>query len=379
VANRYEEPEIEEVLRTMRHRLKALETPPHLALTVRRRLHDHPAGTRETRGLRGAALGSEAAKERAGTRVPATTGAVARPHRSERGRPVRTVVAVVGCIAVVLAVGLALPAWVGFSDRSPRDVNTSQRHTVPSNTIDTRRSPLVAYAEFGWLPDSIVGVSYVMGADDATLAKGVGDLAPMIWLRVHDREPGSSRGGADVVFRVPTTVNGHRAYWATAHETDPLNDGDTILRWQLADGRWAEINSLYLGDQDPQQVLRRVAEDVTIEERAVPLPLQIAGLPKDFVTTAAWLSRPSLDGVGEWSLKLQYASGSANLTLIIGPRGPGEPRGASCITENDLGACADILPQGTAELDGIGGVQGLLDRINLLGMDEKTWTTRVVN
>jgi hypothetical protein len=296
-----------------------------------------------------------------------------------RRRRLRTASVVAGCTAVVLGVGLAVPALVGSGDRAP---NVAASRTEATPGIDTTRSPLVAYASFGWLPDSIVGVGYTMGAHgDTTVARGIGELPPLIWLSTYDSEPESvpQSFGSVTPVRVPTTVDDQKAYWLTTNERDPLNAGDSYLRWQVADGHWAEIHAYYLDGPDLQQVLRRVAADVAVGERAVPLPLRVSSLPESFLVSDAMLSRPALLGTGEWELQLAYTVDGASVVLDVWPQGAQpKPRGAACVTENGLDACAQVNRSNVPELDRIEGLQGLLDRVTLLGMDEDRWVTRVV-
>lgn len=297
-----------------------------------------------------------------------------------RRRRLRTGSVVAGCTAVVLAVGFAVPVLTGSGDGPAKEVAASRTEPAPPPEVDTTRSPLVASASFGWLPDSIVGVGYTMGAHgDTTMARGTGDLPPLIWLSTFDSEPERvpPNLGAEPV-RVPTTVNGQPAYWITIDERDPLNAGDSYLRWRLADGHWAEIHAYYLDTPNLREVLLRVAADVIVEERAVPLPLRISGLPENFLIGDATLSRPAMTGNGEWALQLLYTVDGGSLVLDVWPHGTQETEGAACVTRNGLDACVRVNQPNAVGLDRIGGVQGLLGRITLLGMDEDDWTTHVV-
>src|SRR5437899_725107 len=53
-------------------------------------------------------------------------------------------------------------------------------------------------------------------------------------------------------------------------------------------------------------------------------------------------------------------------------------RSADGIRENGLTGCVTVDRPQAADLEAIGGPQGLLDGITLLGPDEKFWTTHVI-
>lgn len=293
-----------------------------------------------------------------------------------RKKRLRTVSLIAGCAAVVVAIGVTVPAVVGHPDAVPPDHHAA---TPPAVKVDTKRSPLVSFASFGWLPEPIVGVGYTLGSyGDTTVARGVGELPPLIWLSTHDREPEVHDSFGDAV-KVPTTVNGRQAYWLTTNERDPLNAGDSYLRWRLENGDWAQIHAYYLDLPDLQQVLKRVASEVVAGERAVPLPLHITSLPENFLITDAMLSRPATSGGGVWELQLSYTTNGANVTIDVRPENStAKQNGGTCTTANGLDACVHVNRPNAAGLDEIGGAQGLLDRITLLGMDESKWTTEVV-
>ncbi len=297
-----------------------------------------------------------------------------------RRRRVRTTVLVVGCAAVVTAGGLtavsALRPTPPIAPASVPPVSVSPKPPpAPAPTDD----PLVAKASFGWLPEPVKDVEYGAGGHgDYALAIGRGDLAPMIWLAVYDQEPPLDRrhdmGGQAV--RVPVRVGDRDGYWVTTDARDPLNQGNSYLRWPTGDGRWAELNAYYLALPDLQQVLLRVAGEVTFANRAVPLPLHIAGLPEAFrVADIGLWRRPDQDGV-PWRAVLQYSSNGALVTITVTPPG-GHADGVGkpvCTTKNGLRACVAIDKPPAAGIT----AKELLSRITVLGPDETKWTTHVV-
>ncbi|SEC04416.1 hypothetical protein SAMN04489727_2348 [Amycolatopsis tolypomycina] len=295
-----------------------------------------------------------------------------------RRRRVRTTALVLGCAAVVAAGGLTAVSVfrpVPPLATAPAAVAPKPAPVAPAPTDN----PLVTKASFGWLPEPIKGIEYgVGGHGDYALAIGRGDLAPMIWLAVWDQEPALDRrhdmGGKAV--RVPVRVGDREGYWVTVDAADPLNQGNSYLRWPTGDGRWAELNAYYLTLPELQKVLLRVAGDVTFANRAVPLPLHITGLPESFrVADVNLWRRPDTDGV-PWRAVLQYSSNGALATITVSlPGGESDGLGTPvCTTKNGLQACVRIDQPSAAGIT----AKELLSRITLLGPDEAKWTTHVI-
>ncbi|MFJ7218435.1 hypothetical protein [Amycolatopsis sp. NPDC098790] len=294
-----------------------------------------------------------------------------------RRRRARTTALVVGCAAVVTAAGLtAVSVFQPTPPPAPPAVLPQPAPVAPAPAPTD--NPLVAKASFGWLPEEVKGIEYAAGGHgDTVLAIGRGDLAPMIWLSVYDREPAAPRDLSGTPHQVPQKVGGRDGHWITADANDPLNHGDSYLRWPTPDGRWAQLHTYYLARPDLQQVLVRVASEVTVGPKPVPLPLHISSLPPSFRLSDAYTSRrPDQDGV-PWRLVLQYSANGALVTINVGPPGAptdglGEPR---CVTENGLKACVGIDQPKAAGITS----QELLNRLTLLGPDESKWTTHVIS
>ncbi|MCR6489371.1 hypothetical protein M8542_41800 [Amycolatopsis sp. OK19-0408] len=291
-----------------------------------------------------------------------------------RRRRARTTALVVGCAAVVTAAGLtAVSVFRPTPPAAPAAELPKPAPVAPAPTDN----PLVAKGTFGWLPEEVKGVEYAAGGHgDTVLAIGRGDLAPMIWLSVDDREPATPRDLSGTPKQIPQKVGGRDGHWITADASDPLNHGDSYLRWPTPDGRWAQLHTYYLARPDLQQALVRVASEVTFGPRAVPLPLHISSLPPSFHLSDAYTSRrPDQDGV-PWRLVLQYSANGALVTINVAPPGArvdglGEPQ---CVTKNGLRACVGIDQPQAAGVT----AQDLLSRITLLGPDESKWTTHVI-
>ncbi|MBK1785596.1 hypothetical protein [Prauserella cavernicola] len=248
---------------------------------------------------------------------------------------------------------------------------------------DRRHNPLIAQASFGWLPEVITGVEYGVGRHgDNVVAVGRGQFPPMICLTVYDEEPPLDRlgnmGGKPVA--IPTKVGEHDGYWISIDPGDPLNGGSVLLRWPAGGDRWAEIYAYYLDVREPAQMLLRVAADVRTVAHAVPLPLHISSVPDNFrIGDVVTTRRPDCSDT-EWSVEFFYTVNGSNVYISVKPEGGEPPRqaGAVCKTENGLTACVAVERPIAADLDYLGGVQGLLDRITLLGPDEDSWTVQVI-
>jgi hypothetical protein len=296
-----------------------------------------------------------------------------------RRRRVRTTALVVGSAAVVAAGGVAAVS-VFQPSAAPAPVAVAPAPVPASVAPAPTDNPLVAKASFGWLPAQTDRIEYgVGGHGNYALAIGHGELSPMIWLAVYAQEPPLDRrhdmGGQAV--RVPVRVGDRDGYWVTTNADDPLNQGNSYLRWPTGDGRWAELNAYYLAVPDLQQVLLRVAGGVTFANRPVPLPLHVESLPASFrVGDVNLWRRPDTDGV-PWRAVLQYSSNGALVTITVSPPPAGRPDGIgepACTTKSGLKACVTIDHPQAAGID----AQGLLDRVTLLGPDETKWTTHVI-
>ncbi|WP_051760533.1 hypothetical protein [Herbidospora cretacea] len=247
-------------------------------------------------------------------------------------------------------------------------LNGGDEVTVAVASVSQGGDPLLAHASFGWLPESVIGVSHVVGAHgDQVMARSAGPYGMRLWLSMYEADDDPPLEDGRSAVPAPS-VNGRPAYWITDDVRDPLNGGDTYVRWQVSDGRWAELHGYYM-EADPRAVLLRIAEDVTIGTRPVPLPLRIDGLPADLDVTEVHFWRPRLDDEEGWVLVMFYAApDGATVTIQVGP---GEGRGGTgaCDSAAGLHVCVDAKGRDARET---------LGRITLLGPDERRWTTRVV-
>ncbi|TKK87957.1 hypothetical protein FDA94_15460 [Herbidospora galbida] len=246
-------------------------------------------------------------------------------------------------------------------------VNGGDDVTVAVASVSQGGDPLVAHAAFGWLPDSVIGVSHVVGAHgDQVMARAGGDFGMRLWLRMYEAADDPPIEDGRTALPAPE-VNGLRAYWITEDPRDPLNGGDAFVRWQVPGGRWAELHGYYMKEADPGAVLLRIAADVTIGTRPVPLPLRIDGLPADLDVTEVHFWRPGFTDDTNWELAMFYAGpDGTSVTIQVSPL---KMPGGHCRSAAGLHVCVDAKGHAPDEL---------LRRITLLGTDERRWTTRVV-
>lgn len=259
---------------------------------------------------------------------------------------------------------------------------------APATPPPPEGSPMITYATFGWLPESINRVDFGKGAhgDYTHAVNENAELGTHLWLSVYPAGdppmPPAFKDREAFTADAPA-VNGRTAHWVTENRSDVLNGGDAYLVWQAADGRWAMLHGYYLSVfDDPQAVLHRVASESTVAERAMPLPVRIGDLPAELRIDEVTFYRPMPKdmGVGAWLLQLFYSRSGPAFAILVHPEGsrtvtkePGtETRKAAegvevCVTG---GVSTDH-----ATIERLGGPAAVLDRFTPLGLDESTWET----
>jgi hypothetical protein len=315
------------------------------------------------------------------------------------------------------AAGPAAPATVSVSPSaspSPSGANTWNPvppPTGPATPSSTRTpgaltgtDPLLSDGRFGWLPDSVTTVSY-SAQSNGGYANAVGDPAkfgtPTFHLKVYPAGvtpqlpnlsdgkpnlPGYTAGNHAIRVGAPQ-VNGQEAYWITASDPNVAKAMD-LLRWKTLEGRWAELDSGSLSDADRERLPLQVAAGVTTGHWQVPLPLRIGDLPTDYTVNSASLDQ-SRDG-GDFRLDLSIGVGADRFVgVTVRPDVPEPaqtgatgvqvaPWSLTCKAEHGVKACIRTMQNQDRALDAVGGAQGLLDRITLLGADRATWSTAVL-
>lgn len=328
------------------------------------------------------------------TRPPAaaTVRGRARRRRRQRVAGATALVGVAAAVAAMLGGGFGLRA-------APAPPATTQNGPPPVFTAGW--DPVEQHAAFGWLPTWVTGVSYQSGAGDteaavATGQGGVGAPGPL-WLTVSKQEPASGMrtGGGKAEKVSAPAVNGSPAFWIwppTKDQTAPSADtvpSRAALEWQVG-GTWVNLSGdpqgtgVLTAQQKNEQI--RIAAGVTVGDKPLPLPLHIQGLPTGFPIAGGNMLHGSWahDGAA-WSLDLMFISGpgpqkqTTNLNVRVGPKDTVTPDPRSvCKTDRELQVCTEFTGPEPAALAASGGVQGLLDRITLLGPDPQYWTVSVI-
>jgi len=184
------------------------------------------------------------------------------------------------------------------------------------------------------------------------------------------------------------------------------DDGTTTpdrLQWQTASGLWFTLGgSNQLHGAALQATLIKVADSVTADDSAVPMPIHIEGLPTGGTLVDASLEDPIVVGQHPSAVRtsLSYTDGKhldISFSIVVIPVGWTDPQStvpASSypkLPNDGTNACKDseglkicVLDShggisGVDPLDSVGGAKGLLDRITSLGTDPADWTTHVLN
>jgi hypothetical protein len=307
-----------------------------------------------------------------------------------RRRRVRTALAALA-LAAAVAVGMGVIPGI-------RHGSDAQHHGATS-----QRDPLTVAADFTWLPKGFTERSYWInsaGAKDRDIvrAEATSPVPSTPWpppsadVLVYPKgvDPAVHEEATDWnwKYRIQAPdVNGRSAYWMS--ETAGRLDGFGVLRWQTADGRWAQIRFMYW-DPKGGNVLVRMAEGVVAQDRAVPMPFYIRGLPAGFtVTTATFDSGHSRTGSPQWggAVALQYEGRQVFISsggVEDGkPAATGTDHGVTtvCSVAHAVETCAQYWGRPGEKAPAFGtvaGLQSLLRLVHPLGADPADWTTDVL-
>ncbi|WP_035801131.1 hypothetical protein [Kitasatospora mediocidica] len=325
------------------------------------------------------------------TNAPAPASAVSAERAMQVGRGRRrrrqlAAAATTTAVAVVAALGLgfglpgdshpAVPAGSPFAPDRAAFV-----------AAQSGADPAMADATFGWLPPSITGVGQQLGAAGGmAVARAPGLTSTRIMLSLYPAGPVPTVGSADTggaLSRLDApAVNGRTAYWLVSGATAAPGDDDLFLCWQTADGSWAVMHGYYLKESDNRAAMLRVAAGVTVGLRPIPLPVRIGKLPAGARLTGVTLERPSddVDSPTGWELLLEYDVHGTKISVASAPAQARRLLGGSendCRSEAGIVLCVDA-PPGSTVLDPLGGMQGWLKKMTVLGLSESNWTTKVV-
>ena len=325
----------------------------------------------------------------------------ARARGRARARQRQLAVAGAAAAVLVLAGSLALhPAGDAQHVATPPVTVSATPSPSASHTPRANADPLTTEVRFGWLPDwadPSAGVGYETGSHGILAqARGRGADAPRIDLSLYpagpEPEPGEMSGLPLQRVEAPA-VDGRTAYWLVPARDNEAGRSELTLRWLTASGRWAQVHGYPLTGANAEETLLRVAADVRYGTVDVALPVRFTGLPDTFRATDVALSRPDVDGKGAWSLWMLFAVEGKAVSLTANPVRTAAPDPAQtetdgspyvdpnpplCSTDKGVQVCVAV-PQGSAPaVDRLGGLPGLLDRIEVLGVTDAAWTTEVL-
>ncbi|MFG3056766.1 hypothetical protein ACGFZP_38260 [Kitasatospora sp. NPDC048239] len=327
--------------------------------------------------------------------------------RKGRARLRRRRGAAIGAVAAVTAAvltGTLLLQPAGGTAAPPPPAAPSVTPTgSPSPTVSAAPptiDPLTTDVTFGWLPDWVggpSGVGYETGYHGIfTEAIGKGDQAPRIYLTLYPAgpEPEVEQGPNENRQKVQApSVNGQPAFWLVDPDARAQARPDRLLRWQTPSGRWAQIRA-YGGEPADltDEVLLRVAADAKYGRWDIPLPVRFARLPEAFKATDVSLNRPSPLRNSPWYFWLMFQFEGKNVSVNLEPvdAAPAasptgtdgspytDPNPPVCRVENNVKVCVGVGAGIAPSLEQIGGLEGLLARTTVLGVDESAWTTDVL-
>ncbi|WP_405021133.1 hypothetical protein OHV05_33815 [Kitasatospora sp. NBC_00070] len=212
-----------------------------------------------------------------------------------------------GTLAVLVTVGLL---GAGLRDRHDGTPAPAVSPTVGPSSITMN-------VRFGWLPDWVhSGLGYTVedGRGHASVQMdGATEPAFSLTLTPRGSEPESKYELQDA-----PKVNGRPAYWLM-HEslTAVPDERGYLLRWQVRDGRWAELKTVYLPrTAASERDVLRVAAGMTVEAVQVPLPVHFADALGPVRARGASLIRSNSAGEIHWWMGLSADVDGQRMSVV---------------------------------------------------------------
>ncbi|RKE19339.1 hypothetical protein [Streptomyces sp. TLI_171] len=317
-----------------------------------------------------------------------------------------TVAAAVG--AVLLASGsfavLQGGSGTGAAPVGPVDVRPSLAPSPTSNGLPPGyalptggssavpvegRTVLTVPGRFGWLPDSVTGVEYRSGSTGVDVVAG-GGVAEGRRFALSAFPVGVTPGvdalvaAGDGVRVDAPPVNGQEAYWVSS--TDPgYAAAMNQLRFRAPDGRWFQLDSSGLTDQERTELPLRIAAGVVVGPYTPPMPLALSSLPADALVSYAELYLPVRPD-GRWRASVNFQEqGSHYLMISVEPDPPeavpsGEPIESNyphaCAAANGARWCVNSLQPVAGSP--VGDPAAWLARVVARGADPAGWSVDVL-
>ncbi|GAA1954993.1 hypothetical protein [Kitasatospora viridis] len=338
--------------------------------------------------------------------APPSTVSAARAVRQGRARIMRRRLTVLGTVVVIAATAGALtvlrpnagahsagplagPATDTGSGSGSGSGAGSSAQPAPQPSLPqtgapaTGSDPLHPGLRFGWLPDGVATLTYRVDPQGASLLASASSatagtaLSFILSLYPQGSAPGDTEvAGVHVTLVAAPAVNGRPAYWLLDDKLNPA--GTKELRWQLADGRWAELDGMGMPAGQEQQMSLRVAADVAPDAQPVPLPFRLA-VPGGDTFSQLDFQRTLGTAGSDWSVRVVVSSqdGSTAVPTDITPDSvPARPTDV-CVSDQGVHACVPRYDSGPDPLAALGGPDAWLHRFTLLGTDPSKWTTDV--
>ncbi|NUP53980.1 MAG: hypothetical protein HOW97_42680 [Catenulispora sp.] len=258
------------------------------------------------------------------------------------------------------------------------------------------RDPDVTHWQFGYLPAGMTAHSGAGAAESLDSTVWAYDPSGFgLRVETSTNEPQMIPGHAGVPNeKVPAHVEGAvKAFWlgygdGVITSPDSQSAGKIAqLAWQLPGGQWLEITATHVGARADWQVQTlTTAAHVVRQDRSVPLPIKLAGVPAGFDPMGVSLyydyRGPSL----EWNFWTAPDHRQASVVMIVAFKTGGWKIGDwvpsqntnTCEDSRGLTLCVSSPDPVPAPLTAIGGAHGLLQRITSLGNDPAGWTTDVL-
>ena len=335
-----------------------------------------------------------------------------------------------GTAAVALAVAVGVTA-VGVIPDGPSTVGTGLPHAdnIGLAATLTGSDPLIMPLSFGWLPPGYTADAtefspgqYVAAADNGVPGDDFGlnystvpaGQSPPLASPLVGFPPPPARLG-----HLPTTVDGHQAYWQYSLEQANLHSTATneslALSWQVQGSQWAVIdyiNTKPLLPDDIVDTFLHIADTMVVRDAKFPLPFHLPAAPAALPVVdvgyealnreqTAWtvslyfggLSCAYVGGsecllisvVGNEAKRLSDApptpsSGGQTISVPGGSAVVFTKAGASMIeaTVNGMQITITALGSGNTFVQGRGGILAYFNSIVWLGTASSTWTTHVI-
>lgn len=299
----------------------------------------------------------------------------------------RRVAALGGGTAVLAASALAVGALAGMGS----GVQSGADAAAATFTVDPH-DPVTTHWQFAYIPPQMVAYGEYAVTDEqastmleSTTGRFQLDLIPMAAPILI----GAAHGGP--VEKVPVKVPGTNiAYWlgyGNGRITESNGEGGQMasLAMRLKSGQWVQIDANNLEERpDWREQTLKAAANMVHQDRSVPMPFRLAGVPQNFV----FLGGGAVHKNGNTNADLDFRLGADQdapiagvFAFTTGAEKVSTQKGTdyTCKDSKGLTLCVSVSGPEPAALKAVGGARGLLDRVTSLGNDPANWTTGVLH